>query len=430
MRIDTLSKIQIRRVLPLLMATLMLALNVHANQESNEYIYKAFATHAAGAQQVVPSTDSPPPIIVSAINQIDRAKRVQELIGASDNSGEKNCTKCSKAIVDIKYGQCEKKNNYLEEQLQKLAGGNSFLSSLMQGPLRPQSIIKANCLKTSLEMGSTSARNCNGNHYGKSISSPCLSENYFKLITNSFDAVSMCMKNYIAPDESEQMKKLDVRAIYGLINIESGFQINAVSDSGAGGIGQFTSSAISDVNANHIPAVRAKLLSSDMPTCHRLSKELLDSANPIRSDAAASCERISLANGNPVKNMLYTFAYLRGAKLELDEQIFKNKNYLSKFSLSDFDLARIKRALMVWSHNTGRGGILKPTRSLLNSVYRNKLVTNAEEFIAQMQTFVEKFPSQFNNSSARRKETSRYFPKIENTLNDIESNAGGGTCLN
>ena len=113
----------------------------------------------------------------------------------------------------------------------------------------------------------------------------------------------------------------------------------------------------------------------------------------------------------------------------MDSQIFQNRNYKTKFKLSAYDLAKIKRALMVWSHNTGPAGTWTPAKALLNSIYRNKPVTNADQFIDQLQQFMQKVPARANSSTARRNETSKYFPAITSTLNAIESNVGGGQCV-
>ncbi|KHD88228.1 MAG: hypothetical protein OM95_09970 [Bdellovibrio sp. ArHS] len=374
------------------------------------------------------------PIIEHALDQIDKAKNVQNIMGNVNNVANRNCPDCEQQVTNLRYNQCNRQNDYLEKELQQTTQGSSLLSTLTRSPVRANSIIKPTCMRMSMEAkfsaSSKSFRQCSAAGTLSQTFRPCISENYFKLVNNSFDVVSSCMKDFIAPGESEEMQKLDIRAVYALINVESGFHVNAMSGTGAGGIGQFTQPAIQDVNMNELNEVRISLESNPNRVCSKLSLEFLDSMNPIRPQKSYACDRISLKKGNPVTNMIYTYAYLKGVKKDMNTMIFNNKNYRAKFRLSEFDMNKVKRALMVWSHNTGPAGTWTPAKTLLNTYYRNRPVTNADEFINQMQQYMQKFPASANKSSARRKETSSYFPAITKTLNDIEKNAGGGSCVN
>ncbi|MBV2167170.1 MAG: transglycosylase SLT domain-containing protein [Bdellovibrio sp.] len=374
------------------------------------------------------------PVIEHALDQIDRAKQVQNLIGKQDMTSNRNCEDCERELRSIRYMQCNRQNDYLENELEKLGQGHTLFAQLATAKIERESIIKPACMRMSMEAKFSASskvfRQCSPEGTGSAAFRPCISENYFKLINNSFDLVSSCMKDIMAPEASDETQKLDVRAVYALINVESGFHVNAMSGTGAGGIGQFTTPAIQDVNQNELRNIRISLENNPNPQCGRLSMEFLDSLEPIRPQKAHSCDRISLSNGNPIKNMIYTYAYLKGVKKDLSTMIFENRNYKNKFKLSEFDLNKVKRALMVWSHNTGPAGTWTPAKTLLNTFYRNRPVTDADEFINQLQQYMQKFPASANKSPARRKETSRYFPEITSTLTNIEKNVGGGSCVN
>ena len=114
----------------------------------------------------------------------------------------------------------------------------------------------------------------------------------------------------------------------------------------------------------------------------------------------------------------------------MNRVVLNDKRYKNKFKMSDYEKQKIQRALMVWSHNTGPAGTWTPAMTLLNTVYRNKPVTSADAFISELQQYMKKFPARANKSSARRTETSKYFPGITNLLNQIETNVGGGSCVN
>ncbi len=375
------------------------------------------------------------PSIEYALDKVTQAQGWQTLLGMTNNVSNRSCPDCLVPKPSNRYMTCTSKNDYLEKELTKISESSSLLGAMIRHSPREQAIIKPICVEMGMTqkfgVNSRNFKSCDGNDKLSTAYRPCISDNYFRIVQNSFDLVSSCMMSQISPgDETEEQKK-DVRAAYAMINIESGFHINAMSGTGAGGIGQFTGSAITDVNQNEISDVRFKLEDSSNPLCVKMSHEMLDSMTPIRAEARNSCDRISVTRGNPMKNMIYTFAYLKGVKRSMNRLVFDNKNYSQKFSkLSKTDLNKIKRALMVWAHNSGNSGVWTPAKALLNSVYRNKPVTNPEEFINEMQAYMGKFPASANSSASRRKETSRYFPEITKTLTQIENNVGGGTCVN
>ena len=374
------------------------------------------------------------PVIEYSLDKINKAQNVQNLLNGHNNVANKNCKDCEEALSKARYMTCTDKNNYLEKELSKTAQTDSLLGEMIRQDIKPNSIIKPACVEMGMnyKFGESSRvfRTCNANGALSKAFRPCISENYFKVVNNSFDLVSSCMMGHIAPGEALDEQKLDVRAIYALINVESGFHVNAMSGTGAGGIGQFTGPAITDVNRNGLDSIRISLEGSKDPRCVRLSHEMLDSMTPMRAEKSRSCDRISIEKGNPMKNMIYTYAYLKNVKQSMSRVIFNNASYEKKFKLSASDLNKVKRALMVWSHNAGPAGTWTPAKALLNSVYRNKPVTSADEFINQMQSYMQKFPASANNNVGRKKETSGYFPTITKTLNQIENNAGGGSCVN
>lgn len=396
--------------------------------------------------EIADDPNAPAPAIIYSLDQIEKAKNPQSLMSFHNVTSNRGCTggACEEDQPNPKFMSCSNSNGYLEKQMSAFPQ-SSILSKIIKNDVRTEDgehvaiepIIKASCMRMSMEakfgVNSKNFKTCdaNGKMNGARAIRPCISGNYFNLVRNSFNFVSSCLKDYMSPGAQEDNQNLDVRAAYAMINIESGFHVNAVSGTGAGGIGQLTGAAITDSNTKEIAEIRAALEVNKNPSCAALSHEFLDSMKPMRPEAAASCERISLKNGNPVKNMIYTYAYLKWSKKAMDRVIFNDKRYKTKFTkLSDYDKQKIQRALMVWSHNTGPAGTWTPAMTLLNTAYRNKPVTNAEQFISELQQYMKKFPARANKSTARRTETSKYFPAITNLLNKIETNVGGGSCVN
>lgn len=403
--------------------------SLHLSSKENKGLAAPFQLKTSA-----PASEEAAPIIEHALDRIEKTNGFQNLFGWIDSTSDETCTTCVEQIRNMRYMQCNAQNRYLEDEISSLSKRSGVLGDVIRAPVRPNSIIKPACVQMGMNIkfgaSSKTFRECSPNGALRSAFRPCISENYFKLVNNSFDLVSSCMKDFIAPGASEKTQKLDVRAVYALINVESGFHVNAMSGTGAGGIGQFTAPAIQDVNTNELHDVRVALEGHPNPQCGRMSMEFLDSMNPIRPGKAQSCDRISLKNGNPIKNMIYTYAYLKGVKKDMNTIIFENRNYKNKFRMSEYDLNKIKRALMVWSHNTGPAGTWTPAKTLLNTFYRGRVVTDADQFINQLQQYMQKFPASANKSSARRKETSHYFPAITKTLNEIEKSVGGGSCVN
>ena len=379
--------------------------------------------------------NAPAPAIIYSLDQIEKGQQASSLMQFHNMAGNRNCEgpEC-KDIANPKYMQCNRQNDYLEKEMDGLSKKSSLMAKIINSRVNPQAIIKPACMRMSMEakfgINSKNFRQCSASSKMSSAFRPCISENYFKMITNSFNVVSTCLKDYMSPGASDDMQNLDVRAAYAMINIESGFHVNAVSGTGAGGIGQMTGPAIVDSNKTEMSKIRAALEAHPNPACSELSHEFLDSKEPMRADKAASCDRISIKKGNPVLNMIYTYAYLKWSKNAMSRVVLNDKRYKNKFKMSDYEKQKIQRALMVWSHNTGPAGTWTPAMTLLNTVYRNKPVTSSDEFINELQQYMKKFPARANKSAARRTETSKYFPGITNLLNQIETNVGGGSCVN
>ena len=395
----------------------------------------ATLAQAPAAAVVEDDISQPAPSIIYSLDRIEKANRPATLM-EYHNMAENRCDDAvCDSIRNMKYMQCNRQNAYLENEMTALTKKNSLLGRIMKADLNPQAIIKPACMRMSMEAKfsptSSTFRQCNSQGAMSRAIRPCISENYFKLVTNSFDIVSSCMMDYMGPNESIAEQKLDVRAAYAMINIESGFHVNAMSGTGAGGIGQLTANAITDTNNTEMKKVRFALEGHADPVCRQISHEFLDSAQPMRPAKGNSCDRVSISKGNPLLNMVYTYAYMKWSKNAIDRTIFKLKKYEDKFALSKYDMQRVKRAMMVWSHNTGPAGTSTPAMTLLNTVYRgNKKVTNADKFIDELQQYMKRFPARANRSNARRSETSKYFPAITNLLNKVETNVGGGSCVN
>lgn len=383
------------------------------------------------------------PAVIDAINKVFRAnKDIPKVMTApaQTTNATAACTDCNtaaatKIVSDIRYEQCSaNRNDYLESTIEKTSGKNTILGQLARLPLKQDTIIKPSCIQRSLQSTKLlyNFRSCSGTGYSSPRIRPCASESYVKLVSNSFDMVSRCMKDYMSPGASADIQKRDIMAAYAMLNHESSMHVNAVSSTLAGGVGQFTEPAIDEVNRS-LSTLRGYLDSHNSNQCADLSKEFLAGTPPMESGARKACGRISIEQGNPVKNMIYSFAALRNAGQYLSKYVLEDDVYSQYFALSASDKAELKRSLMTWSHNTGLAGLTGPMYSLLKNQYsKSKKVTNVQTFLAQLKTYSKTHPFRtrgYNPSRARLNEMAGYFSNIQNDIKVIQANVGG-SCLN
>lgn len=390
-----------------------------------------------------PSFNQALPSLLAAINQIDRAQKLPAVISRGPDPTP--CRECNQIVAstptavvdapklsDVRYMSCSSSNNYLEGQLARAKNGSGLIADLLRSGPRADTILKPNCMRVGMEAkfgpNIRTFGRCDGSSgaVGPSRSvRPCISENYFALMNNSFDLVSRCLGGYLA---SEGDPKEQVRSIFSMINIESGMHVNAMSPTGAAGVGQMVSGAIADVNKREIDRIR-QALNAKGGQCAKLSQAVLSGQPPMRNEVSRSCDRIDLAGGNPLKNMIYTYGYVSIVSRDLKREVFDDRRFASKFALSGAEAARLRTSIAIWGHNVGSGGIRTSLTALLNSRYRGRQVTNVDQFLNELAQALRDYPHQANSSAARRSETSRYYPAIRDTLKKIESNVGGGSCV-
>ena len=196
--------------------------------------------------------------------------------------------------------------------------------------------------------------------------------------------------------------------------------------------GQLTSSAIEDINSKQLGKIRRHLENESADSkCATLSQEILTGKTPMKAQASLSCERISIENGNPLLNMIYTMAYFKQSRSMIQNRILNDSRFKSVLALSQNDLELLDSELGVWSHNAGAGGITKPTIALLNEyAMQGEKVTDVKKFLSELELFAFEMPHPANRSHARRLETSTYYKKIQSTAQNIEKSVGVRSCLN
>lgn len=335
---------------------------------------------------------------------------------------------CENCQVQLQsYAQCNSKNSYLESSLAAIRSSAEY-SSLFSS--RQNEIIRPACIQRAMEVASTnpaSYRNCESNQDlpKRNAGRACNSKNHVEITAKSFNAVSDCLGDFVSG--SVETKPEASLMILFLTAHESGMQMNAVSQTGAAGIGQMTSSAIKAVN-RILPQIKEHLMKSNNPVCSQVLTKSI--ASPMSSSRGKLCERIGINHDNPLKNIIYTFALQSVTRKYVDSVMSTFSEVLSP-SLNFHEKERLYQALSGWSHNTGTGGMAVPLRVHLSQYLRSgKKISNkndVDQFLKELAMVMKHNPHKDNRSIGRRNETSKFYAAIQKRQNDITSEAS--SCL-
>jgi hypothetical protein len=345
-------------------------------------------------------------------------------------------TECRDCVKEnLTYAQCSDSNNYLENSL-SLAIRDPDLAAVLQSPVRQ--IIRPACIQRSLYVFQNlkdGFKSCNqkSNSPNKSVEKACISKDYVAVTAKSFNAVADCLGDFASGSASSKIETS--LEIFSLMAHESGLHANAVSTTGAGGVGQLTQDAITEVN-QFLPSIISHLNKKSDPVCSQSLSNILKT--PLSGKKSQSCERIELSKDNPLKNMLYSFAYQGINRISIESKIFDSKTFENVISsqLPDSERERLITSITAWSHNTGRGVMLVPLRSQMVNYLRNKKqVSNADDvdqFLKDMKSSMSKYSyyndelnSKSTSESKKRKlrkrisETANYFQNIQSRMATI-----------
>jgi len=311
---------------------------------------------------------------------------------------------------DPRYEVCTARNNYLDGQLSALSTRGDFLGQLSQSNLLGKESIRKECFTGHMKSVFLNQQKSFGacgpgvTRASQNQYRPCISEKYVRTVKNSFDVISQCLKGIYISES-------DILATYALMTVESGLHMNALSPTGAGGVGQFVQDGIRDINTNEISNVKIQLAQSKELVCRKLGQEVLSKNPPMKDSPRSSCDRISISNGNPALNMIYTFAYVHMNKMRLKKDLLQNSLFKNNFNLSPREEDQLMTALASWAHNTGMAGLMYPIQKLLYIKYQNTPVTDIELFLTELSSYMKVASHPANRR--RTTETSRYYPSIQ-----------------
>lgn len=334
----------------------------------------------------------------------------------------------------LSYERCNRENSYLQPTLDRLMNnGSSFVAEIQRQSV--PNYVKASCVQQSL-MSFPNFRQykvCAKADLRPTATKkrPCASEEYVDVTTKSFNIAAACLGGYITGNETH--KSVVAESMFHLMAHESGLHANVQSPTGAAGSGQLVKGAIDVINR----AERRKMMqyNSDnegAPTNSRSCSLIPRVLNkPMSGKKSRQCERMSLDDGNPLKNMAYTFANVRLNYLTLQKAVFTNSAFHGALSdLSEAERLRLQMITATWAHNTGAAGMRRPLqRTLFKYANQGRKVTDVDEFVKELSRNLDQYPHPANSSAGRRRETSQFFNHIEARTKKIQRLAGG-SCRN
>ena len=325
---------------------------------------------------------------------------------------------------------CDSNNDYVEKELNSKVPVGSFMHTLTQSLPNQTHMIDPRCIQQSLKDYVNHKRffkKCDANGNATPALKPCLSDKYINLIQNSFDLSAACLRDLVPESKDDDSYKSTVENLYSLMNQESGLHISAVSHTSASGSGQLTSGAIADVNDKRYNELKTFLSQHENPICKKIAQDFLSEKMPAK---ASVCDRTQVSKGHPMKNLIYSFSFIKVNYGYLQKGIFGRSEFSSRFDLPPQELARLKRSMTLWAHNAGAAGTISPTVALLKTKYSNKKVTNVDQFLKELSESMKTDPHKSNSSQARIKETSQFFNNLSRSMDSVRSKAtGGNSCV-
>lgn len=370
--------------------------------------------------------------VASSLNRIEQVNKEGQKLGQiRETDPTKVCAECDVVNgTDILYSDCAAygRNNYMDPLI--AASSSSLVKNLSAAPLK-SNYIKAACTKHAMENQIISDGSFSTSCIGAGKVKParaCTTGPYHRLMHNSFELAADCMKDFLNVPNYEDV----VEELMALLTIESNFQLNAVSPTGAGGVGQLTGrgGAIEDVNNKALRDLQRYFASHSNEACRGLTSVV---KKPM---SYARCERMSLNSDNPIKNLIFSFAYRKISHGYLKHGL-ESKVLRSKFATEELYNKFVQSAIS-HSHNTGAGGYSSKAKTALNFMPAGSIKTESDLQIAYTAVF-RSFSGQSDpqachtNASISRKENACYYIKIQDKFSKVRKAVlgdGGLSCAN
>jgi hypothetical protein len=171
--------------------------------------------------------------------------------------------------------------------------------------------------------------------------------------------------------------------LFPKLMMESGFHTLIQSPGGDAGIGQLTSKAIADVDAN-LPSFKKMIFESAKPSCRWLQTNTRSRSQFWDPSLGKSKCTLMARPNNPVKNLLYTTIFHRLNQRYVDDE-FEAKNIpglLLEAGYPGYNYTALKKILVTLGYNTGGAVAVRNLQDYLLSridfIQRKKLEFNID----------------------------------------------------
>lgn len=384
---------------------------------SADYVSEEYTSDSSGAYDSGAQYDQEGAVVA----QFERLEQINsnntapaELGGGSIGVPPPACTTClAPTQQDARFQTCKESNGFFEDFLAR--AGNPGLASLANYTPKPSTV---SCIAQNIPMVRTSNyRYCESGSgtYGEKVERPCASEKMVKALSSAFELTTECLAGYMDPraETDPEAKASMRRAFFQLISHESGWSMNAVSHTGAGGLGQMTQGAIEDVNTRELPDIMARVKGSPNPACQALAKTNYPVLDGGRDNA---CERVTMSNGNPQLNLMYTLGHLKMVRSAIEGQI-------DALNLAPNIRAQLIDQVMIWGHNVGSGGIAPILRITISKQTALLRSGNVGEFLVKMKDDVRSWHAA--NSRRNATEPTQFLAQTQDRLKTLETSVNG-----
>lgn len=342
----------------------------------------------------------------------------------------------------VKFGQnltytCSKSTDYIGRAIS--SSKSEIVRKLANQPLQ-QTMIKSTCTKQAMDKIILPSESFRGSCItgGSDGKVPCVSQSYHRLMHNSLDLISRCVKNYYEMEAPENRGRYNdlLQDILGKLTLESNLHLNAVSPGNYSGPGQLGFGSISDVNDSmkNKKSMYSYLKNHADGACRDLAPLLAAKMNP----ASGACEKISLDKNHPVLNLLYTFNYRMVQRSQL-MPLFNSKLIQDRFAGEEreelFNIFMQK--INTWAYNPGAGGIRWRARTALLKMPKGA-IKNSSDIANLLENIFTEFTGRKDPKICEGKtvnlvpnmENGCYMVRLKKKANELSESVGGLSCIN
>jgi hypothetical protein len=246
---------------------------------------------------------------------------------------------------------------------------------------------------------------------------PRYSEYEIKELHQSFLAITDCLD-------------VEPQSIFPKLMMESGFHVQIQSLGGDAGIGQLTSKAIGDVDAN-LATYKKMIYESTKPSC-RWIRARTQSRNSFWQPSLGKSKCMVMARpNNPLKNLLYTVIFHKLNQGYVNNK-FEEKNIaglLKEAGYPGTDFTALKRILVALGYNTGGSTAVRNLQDYLFSridfIQRKKMEFNVgARTVGEVTAFDFDFTIGLQAFNDRKAELKNALQQQNLKLTDVELDAG------